>query len=48
MIANKGYPLALLENAGLRNGLNVCDGKVTNASVAYDLGYEYVPPEALL
>lgn len=48
LLANKGYPLALLENVGLRNGLNVCDGKVTNPSVAFDLGYEYVPPEALL
>lgn len=47
-LANKGWKLALLENGGLRDGLNVCLGKVTNASVAYDLGYEYVPPSTLL
>lgn len=48
MIANKGYAAALKENAGLRNGLNVCLGKVTNESVAADLGYEYVPAEKML
>lgn len=47
-IANKGYKQALLENAGLRNGLNVCYGKVTNESVASDLGYEYIAPEKVL
>lgn len=47
-IANKGWKLALLENPGLRNGLNVCDGHVTNESVAHDLGYIYVAPERLL
>lgn len=48
MIANKGYKRALKENAGLRDGLNVCHGQVTNASVAADLGYTYTPPEKLL
>lgn len=48
MIANKGYRQALLENAGLRNGLNVYHGKVTNEAVATDLGYEFVPPEEAL
>ena len=47
-IANKGYVNALLENASLRQGLNVCLGYVTNENVAYDLGYPYVPPEKLL
>jgi alanine dehydrogenase len=47
-IANKGYQAALLENSGLLNGLNVCHGKVTNESVAQDLGYPYVPPRTLL
>jgi alanine dehydrogenase len=32
----------------LRNGLNVCFGKVTNEAVASDLGYEYVAPEDAL
>jgi alanine dehydrogenase len=47
-IANKGYKQALLDDAGLRQGLNVCFGHVTNASVAADLGYQYVPPESML
>ncbi len=44
-IANKGYRQAVRDNPGIRNGLNVCYGKVTNEAVATDLGYEYVPPE---
>jgi alanine dehydrogenase len=44
-IANKGYRRALMENPGLRNGLNVFHGHVTNESVAHDLGYAYVSPE---
>ncbi|NGX41963.1 MAG: Alanine dehydrogenase [Chlamydiae bacterium] len=47
-IANKGYRQALWENVGLRNGLNVCLGKVTNESVAHDLGYAYVTTEKTL
>jgi alanine dehydrogenase len=47
-IANKGYRQALKENAFLREGLNVCHGKVTNAFVAHDLGYSYVPPVEVL
>lgn len=39
---------ALLNNAGLRNGLNVYKGQVTNRAVAEDLGYEYVAAEQLL
>jgi alanine dehydrogenase len=44
-IADKGYAKALMDNAGLRQGLNTFFGKVTNESVAHDLGYEYSPPE---
>lgn len=47
-IANKGYRQALNENAGLREGLNVCQGHVTNAFVAHDLGYEYIAPSEVL
>lgn len=47
-LANKGWRQALKEDAGLRNGLNVCMGKVTNESVAHDLGYTFVPPEELI
>ena len=47
-IANKGWKKALLDDAHLRNGLNVADGKVTYKAVADDLGYAYVPAEKLL
>lgn len=47
-IANKGYKQALLDNPGLRAGLNVCLGHVTNEPVANDLDYPYVPPEQML
>lgn len=47
-IANNGWKKALSMYAGLRHGLNVCNGQVTNEFVAHDLGYEYVPPEKLL
>ena len=48
MIANKGWKKASIDNIGIRHGLNVCYGHVTNESVAYDLGYSYVPAERLL
>lgn len=47
-IAKKGYKQALIDNVGLKNGLNVCLGYVTNKHVAHDLGYEFVSPEKLL
>lgn len=47
-IANQGYKNALKDDVHLRNGLNVCLGKVTNQNVAMDLGYSYVSPEAAL
>lgn len=47
-IANKGYRQALKERPGLCHGLNVCLGKVTNESVAHDLGYEYTSPSTFL
>lgn len=47
-IANKGYKQALLEHPGLCDGLNVFMGKVTNAPVADDLGYDYVSPHEAL
>ena len=48
LIANKGWKRALKDHTGLRNGLNVCLGKVTNEPVAADLGYDYVNPEIML
>jgi alanine dehydrogenase len=47
-LADKGYVRALLENPDFRNGLNVCEGKVTYRAVADDLGYEFVDPATLL
>jgi alanine dehydrogenase len=46
-IANKGWKRALMDDAHLRNGLNVAFGKVTYKAVADDLKYEYVPAERL-
>lgn len=47
-IANKGYKEALKEHAGLRDGMNVCLGNVTNETVANDLGLKFVPPSKML
>lgn len=47
-IANKGWKQALADDPHLRNGLNVCAGKVTCEPVARDLGYDYVPASELL
>ena len=47
-IANKGWKKALSDDAHLRTGLTVADGKVTYKAVADDLGYAYVPAEKLL
>ena len=47
-LANKGWKAALRDNIHLRNGLNVCEGKVTYEAVARDLGLVYVNAEVLL
>jgi alanine dehydrogenase len=47
-LADKGWRKALADDQHLRNGLNVCQGKVTYAAVAKDLGYDYVPAETML
>ncbi len=47
-IANKGYKQALQEDKGLKNGLNVCLGKVTHQDVANDLGLPYHPADEFL
>src|SRR5574343_1119202 len=38
-LASKGWKQALRDDVHLRNGLNVCEGKVTYEAVARDLGY---------
>lgn len=47
-LASKGTKRALLENAGLKSGLNVCAGRITLASLAEDLGYPVLSPEEAL
>lgn len=48
MLANMGADRALAELAGLRAGLNLYHGLVTNEHVAADLGYEYHRAEEVL
>ena len=47
-LASKGWKKALADDIHLRNGLNVCQGKVTYAAIAQQLGYEYTSAESLL
>jgi hypothetical protein len=47
-LANKGLPRALEEDAHLRNGLNVYDGKITCRAVADALGLPFTPAEQVL
>jgi alanine dehydrogenase len=47
-LANKGWKRALKDNAHLKNGLNVAEGKVTYEAVALALGKPYVPADSLL
>jgi alanine dehydrogenase len=47
-LATKGWRQALRDDPHLKNGLNVCQGKVTYEAVANDLGYDYVPADTLL
>lgn len=47
-LANKGYKQALLSDPHFLNGLNVINGQVTCASVAQNLGFEFVDPKVAL
>lgn len=47
-IADRGWKKLALENAGVREGLNVVCGKVTYAGVAEAFGLECTPVEAVL
>jgi alanine dehydrogenase len=47
-LASLGYKEAMRADLHLRQGLNVCLGKITNQPVANDLGYEFVAPEKIL
>lgn len=47
-LAEKGWQRAMRDDVHLKNGLNVCQGKVTYQAVAQALGYEYVKADTLL
>lgn len=47
-IAALGWKAALRSDLHLRNGLNICDGKLTCEPVANALGLDYVDPASLL
>ncbi len=47
-LADKGWRRAIADDPHLRAGLNICEGKVTHAAVASDLGVVHVAAEALL
>ena len=47
-LADQGWRGAMRADSDLRNGLNVCAGKVMHQAVARDLGYEYFTPEVAL
>lgn len=47
-LANNGWQAAMQANVHLRNGLNVCQGKVTYRAVADSLGLPYTAAESLL
>jgi alanine dehydrogenase len=47
-LAGKGWKKALADDPHLKNGLNVCQGKVNYAAVAQALGYNYVSADSML
>jgi alanine dehydrogenase len=47
-LVDKGWRQALKDDIHLRNGLNVCDGKITCKPVANAHGLGFTPAEALI
>src|SRR5712672_2619867 len=47
-IADHGWQRALREDAHLRNGLNICRGRVTHPAVARDLDFPFTPPQQII
>jgi len=47
-LANQGWQAAMRENIHLRQGLNICQGKVTYQAVSEALGLPYTDPMTLL
>lgn len=47
-LADKGWKQACKDDHHLKNGLNVCQGKITYETVARELGVEYVSADSLV
>jgi len=47
-LADKGWKQACKDDIHLKNGLNVCQGKITYEAVARELGTEYVSADSML
>lgn len=47
-IATRGWRQAMQDDSHLKNGLNICEGKVTHRAVADALGFEWVSPQHFL
>jgi alanine dehydrogenase len=47
-LADKGAWRALADDPHLKNGLNVCRGRITFGAVAHDLNREYTDPDTLV
>ncbi len=47
-LANKGFEKAIVDDAGLREGVNTYDGKLTYEAVATSQNLEYTPLDSLL
>jgi alanine dehydrogenase len=47
-LAERGWRRALAEDPHLRDGLNICRGRVTHPAVAHDLGLPLIPADSAL
>jgi alanine dehydrogenase len=47
-LADHGWQRALREDAHLRNGLNICRGRIAHPAVARDLELPFTAPEKML
>ena len=47
-LARHGMQQAMQTDDGLKNGLNICNGHITHAHLAEDLGLPHLPPEQVL
>jgi alanine dehydrogenase len=47
-LADHGWQRTLRDDEHLRNGLNICRGRVTHPAVARDLDFPFAPPEQII